>query len=306
MPSHAASIAACPLPRHLLCHRHGDDGADPGHPVGRTCFRAAQSRLARRAGRSRSSCWRGGHWAMASRRWSIRPRCGPSGTTQCGSRSSRRFRSRSCCWPRRCSSRCRRLAHAVWLVGTALQGVLALSVIGAWIGHRSVSARTVDARMVHPGGGQRDRAAGRGARLGYIEISWLFFSGGLIFWVVLLTLVMNRLMFHDPLPGRMVPTLMILVAPPAVAFTAWLRLIGRGRAVRAFPAVGGLCLCACWSRRKRQVPHHAFRPVVVGAVLSARRADHRQLRLCRGGRLCRASPHRRWAFWPCCWPLSRG
>ncbi len=65
-----------------------------------------------------------------------------------------------------------------------------------------------------------------GARLGYLEISWLFFSGGLIFWVVLLTLVMNRLMLHDPLPGKMVPTLMILVAPPAVAFTAWLRLSG--------------------------------------------------------------------------------
>jgi len=45
-------------------------------------------------------------------------------------------------------------------------------------------------------------------------------------WLVLLTLVMNRLMFHDPLPGRMVPTLMILIAPPAVAFTAWLRISG--------------------------------------------------------------------------------
>ena len=30
----------------------------------------------------------------------------------------------------------------------------------------------------------------------------------------------------NALPGRMVPTLMILVAPPAVAFTAWLRFTG--------------------------------------------------------------------------------
>lgn len=28
------------------------------------------------------------------------------------------------------------VAHAVWLAGMALQGVLALAVIGAWIGHR--------------------------------------------------------------------------------------------------------------------------------------------------------------------------
>jgi tellurite resistance protein len=65
-----------------------------------------------------------------------------------------------------------------------------------------------------------------GVPLGYVDISWMFFSAGLVFWVVLLTLVMNRLMFHDPLPGRMVPTLMILVAPPAVGYLAWGQLTG--------------------------------------------------------------------------------
>ena len=32
-----------------------------------------------------------------------------------------------------------------------------------------------------------------------------------MFWIVLLTLVMNRLIFHDPLPDRLVPTLVILI-----------------------------------------------------------------------------------------------
>ena len=54
----------------------------------------------------------------------------------------------------------------------------------------------------------------------------LALSAGLLFWVVLLTLVMNRLIFHDPLPGRLLPTLVILIAPPAVAFLAWLQLNG--------------------------------------------------------------------------------
>lgn len=65
-----------------------------------------------------------------------------------------------------------------------------------------------------------------GAPLGYVELSWLFFSAGIVFWLVLLTLVFNRLVFHDPLPGRLYPTLVILIAPPAVAFLAWLRLTG--------------------------------------------------------------------------------
>lgn len=115
------------------------------------------------------------------------------------------------------------LARAVWILGAALQGVLALSVISAWIGHRPFQAGQLTPAWFIPAVGNVIVPLA-GARLGYAEISWLFFSGGLIFWVVLLTLVINRLMFHDPLPGKMVPTLMILVAPPAVAFTAWLRL----------------------------------------------------------------------------------
>jgi hypothetical protein len=79
--------------------------------------------------------------------------------------------------------------------------------------------------MVHSGGRQC-RRSGRRRAIGLREISWLFFSAGLVFWIVLLTLVMNRLIFHDPLPARLLPTLVILIAPPAVAFLAYTRLTG--------------------------------------------------------------------------------
>lgn len=118
-----------------------------------------------------------------------------------------------------------RIALIIWMVGTALQGVLALAVISAWIGHRPFQPSMMTPAWFIPAVGNVIVPLA-GAKLGYIEISWLFFSGGLMFWVILLTLVMNRLMFHDPMPGKMVPTLMILVAPPAVAFTSWLRLSG--------------------------------------------------------------------------------
>lgn len=118
-----------------------------------------------------------------------------------------------------------RVAAPLWLFATALQGVLALAVISAWIGHRPFQTGMMTPAWFIPAVGNVIVPLA-GSHFGYIEISWLFFSGGLMFWVVLLTLVMNRLMFHDPMPGNMVPTLMILVAPPAVAFTAWLRLEG--------------------------------------------------------------------------------
>lgn len=117
------------------------------------------------------------------------------------------------------------MAEPLWLFATLLQGALALAVISAWIGHRPFQTQMMTPAWFIPAVGNVIVPLA-GARLGYTELSWLFFSGGLILWVVLLTLVMNRLMFHDPMPGKMVPTLMILVAPPAVAFTAWLRLSG--------------------------------------------------------------------------------
>ncbi len=117
------------------------------------------------------------------------------------------------------------IARPVWIVGTALQGVLALSVIASWIGHRPFKPGQLTPAWFIPAVGNVIVPIA-GVHLGYTEISWLFYSAGLMFWIVLLTLVMNRLMFHDPLPGKMVPTLMILVAPPSVAFISWVQLTG--------------------------------------------------------------------------------
>jgi tellurite resistance protein len=66
------------------------------------------------------------------------------------------------------------------------------------------------------------------------EISWFFFSVGIVFWLVLLTIVMYRLFFHAALPERLLPTLFILVAPPAAAFLAYVALTG---AVDAFARI---------------------------------------------------------------------
>ncbi|MBL3574732.1 SLAC1 anion channel family protein [Rhodovulum sulfidophilum] len=117
------------------------------------------------------------------------------------------------------------LARPVWIAGTALQGLLSLMVISDWIGQRHFQPIHLNAAwFIPPVGNILVPVAG--VPLGHPEISWLFFSGGALFWVVLLTLVMNRLTFHDPLPGRLQPTLVILIAPPAVGFISWMRLHG--------------------------------------------------------------------------------
>ena len=58
------------------------------------------------------------------------------------------------------------------------------------------------------------------------EISWFFYSIGLILWIVLLAIFFNRIIFHKPLPERLLPTLFILIAPPSVAFLSYVKLTG--------------------------------------------------------------------------------
>lgn len=116
-------------------------------------------------------------------------------------------------------------AQLLWLVGMALQGILTIAVVSGWIGMRSFQVGALSPAWFIPAVGNVIVPLA-GVPLGYVEISWYFMSVGLLFWLVLMTLVINRLIFHDPLPGRLQPTLVILIAPPAVAFSAWLRLNG--------------------------------------------------------------------------------
>jgi tellurite resistance protein len=116
-------------------------------------------------------------------------------------------------------------ARVLWLAGAAAQAGLMLAVVANWIGHRPFQHVHLNPAWFIPAVGNIV-APVAGAQLGFVELSWLFYSAGLLFWLVLLTLVFNRLVFHDPLPGRLAPTLMILIAPPAVAFIAWIKLGG--------------------------------------------------------------------------------
>lgn len=117
------------------------------------------------------------------------------------------------------------LARSLWLPGMALQAGLTLAVVSGWIARRSFQHGHLTPAWFIPAVGNVIVPVA-GVPLGYTELSWFFMSAGLIFWIVLLALVMNRLIFHDPLPERLQPTLVILIAPPAVSYLAWVQLAG--------------------------------------------------------------------------------
>ncbi|MCB1337065.1 MAG: SLAC1 anion channel family protein [Maritimibacter sp.] len=117
------------------------------------------------------------------------------------------------------------LARTVWHVGVVGQGLLTVAVINGWISHRSFEVGHLTPAWFIPAVGNVIVPVA-GAEFGYIETSWAFFAVGMMFWGVLLTLVMNRLIFHDPIPARLFPTMVILIAPPAVAFAAYVKMTG--------------------------------------------------------------------------------
>ena len=119
------------------------------------------------------------------------------------------------------------IAGPLWLIGTIGQGALTVMVISGWISHRAFEVGHLTPAWFIPAVGNVIVPLA-GAPMGWEETSWLFFSAGLIFWLILLVLVFNRLIFHAPIPARLFPTLVILIAPPAVAFVGYLRLTGGG------------------------------------------------------------------------------
>ncbi len=77
------------------------------------------------------------------------------------------------------------IATILWLVGIAAQTLLALSVLANWIGNRPYETIHISPAWFIPTVGNIIAAAG-GVDLGFIQISWIFFSAGVIFWILLL------------------------------------------------------------------------------------------------------------------------
>jgi tellurite resistance protein len=65
-----------------------------------------------------------------------------------------------------------------------------------------------------------------GVRLGFEALSWMMFGVGALLWAMLQPLLLARLISGPPLPERLRPTLVILLAPPSVGALALAALSG--------------------------------------------------------------------------------
>ena len=110
----------------------------------------------------------------------------------------------------------------LWILGTSLHFLLTLKILSIWIQH-SFEIKYMNPSWFIPAVGNI-LVPVIGVHFVSREILWFFFSVGLIFWVVLLVIFFNRIIFHHPLPQKLLPTLFILIAPPAVGFISLVKL----------------------------------------------------------------------------------
>lgn len=116
------------------------------------------------------------------------------------------------------------LAETLWAIGAVTNLAVTVAIVTAWISR--------DWKVTHAAPVWFIPVVGNliipivGTPLGYSEIGWMMFAVGLLFWVVLFTIIFYRLIFDAPMQGPLRPTIFILITPPSLCFIAHTVLSG--------------------------------------------------------------------------------
>ena len=58
------------------------------------------------------------------------------------------------------------------------------------------------------------------------SVLYFYFSIGIFFWIILFSIILNRIIFHKQFAPKFMPTLFILIAPPSIGFVSYIKLVG--------------------------------------------------------------------------------
>lgn len=109
-----------------------------------------------------------------------------------------------------------------WYPGTVLHFYLTMYTIAFWINKNQQLDHSNPAWFIPIVGNLLVPVGG----IGFVDIDILiyFFSVGIFFWIILFSVILNRIIFHNQMAVKFMPTLFILIAPPAVGFIAYFKM----------------------------------------------------------------------------------
>jgi len=120
------------------------------------------------------------------------------------------------------------LAKWVWGVATVLMFLFAWIVMRKWLDNRQDPGNALPAWVLPVAGTLNVPIVGVHLPIaGVYEICLFFYGIGILFAIILTTIVISRLFFQPAIPEAIQPTLLILVATFALAFSDYEGLTGR-------------------------------------------------------------------------------
>jgi tellurite resistance protein len=117
------------------------------------------------------------------------------------------------------------LSFFLCITGAALHFIATVAILSLWIRQTKFEIQHFNPSWLIPIVGNIIVPIA-GVKFFPPEISWFFFSIGIIFWIPMFTVFIYRIIFHHPLPDKLLPTLFILIAPPAIGFMSYVKLNG--------------------------------------------------------------------------------
>lgn len=117
------------------------------------------------------------------------------------------------------------ISKYLWIAGTLLHFLATVVILSLWVRQTKFEITHFNPAWFIPIVGNI-LVPIAGTSLFSHEISWFFYSIGIVFWILLFTIFLYRIIFHNPLPTKLLPTFFILIAPPALGFISYVKLNG--------------------------------------------------------------------------------
>lgn len=114
------------------------------------------------------------------------------------------------------------LAPILWGIAALANVAITISIVSFWISRDCHVSFAAPVWFIPVAGNLLIPIVG--GPLGFTEIGWMMLAVGMLFWIVLFTIVFYRLLFEQPIEETLRPTLFILIAPPALAFIGYVIL----------------------------------------------------------------------------------
>ena len=116
------------------------------------------------------------------------------------------------------------LAQIFFIVGAVFHIFFTFYTIKFWINNNLEMQHSNPAWFIPIVGNLIVPIAGKG----FIDDSvlYFYFSIGIFFWIILFSIILNRIIFHNQFAPKFMPTLFILIAPPAIGFISYIKLTG--------------------------------------------------------------------------------